>query len=100
MSLADERAIAEGNRAKEILDAVGPHFASLRNGAMARWRESSSGQTDLREKLFITVNTIDCVEKALQELVMNAHFAAQAEEIWNEPVEAQNALAKQGLTRP
>jgi hypothetical protein len=85
----DEAAVRAAHRAQQELTQTEAAFTGLRQAMIDQWSQTASDQEHKREKLFLAVQTLDAVRKALLETVA-------AGEVANYVVE----LAKQGLTSP
>lgn len=77
-SLARDRAIPRGAKARAELDLTGQFFDKMREMAIERWESTSVDQTATREKLFLSVQTINAVRRALFEAVEAGKVEAHA----------------------
>lgn len=71
-------ALHRAGRASSELSMTDEIFTQLRAGAIEKWAATGIDHIATREKLFLTVQTIDAVRKALFEAVENGKVEAFA----------------------
>ncbi|MHB8284002.1 MAG: hypothetical protein ACYDD1_04930 [Caulobacteraceae bacterium] len=100
MNDADLNALAEGSRAEAALDYLAPIFDALKSRANAVLLASNIEHVALREKLFMYIRGITQAEESVRVVIRDAEASRIMGEHPNLQVDAANALAGQGLTRP
>lgn len=77
----DEQVIRKAARAGIEYAETAWAFAAMRAELIERWVGSTSGETAHREKLFVAVQTLDAVQKALLASIDNGKVARHSAEM-------------------
>lgn len=77
----DEQIIRKAARAGIEYAETAEAFAGIRAEMVARWATSTLGEAVLRERLFLSVQIVDAVQKALLSTIDNGKVAKHSAEM-------------------
>ncbi len=100
MTNEEAKAIAEGHRKREAWNELAPLFAHLRDRMSERLFSSSIEQDRLREKMFLAVQTLDAVQRVVEQTIKGAEQAQLISDHFDQLRVMDDAIAQEGLTRP
>ena len=100
MNEADAAVLEQGDRAQAALDFLTPVFAAMQAKTLELIDHSAPQHHELRERLFLHRRAIKHAESTLVTMVEAAAVSQRMLDHDDLMLEAQNAMAADGLTRP